>query len=103
MIKIRLARGGAKKRPFYHVVVSDNHAKRDGRYIERLGFYNPVARGGEVPLRIDTARVDYWLKEGAQISATVKKLVREQRTNLVGQAQPQAAEEAAPAAGEAAQ
>ena len=102
MIKIRLARGGAKKRPFYHVVVSDNHAKRDGRYIERLGFYNPIARGGDVPLRIDTARVDYWLGEGAQISETVRKLVKQQRAQLVGQPE-QAEKGPAPVEGEQAQ
>ncbi len=90
MIKIRLARAGARKRPFYHVVVSPGLAKRDGRYIERLGFYNPQARGGEVPLRIDTGRVEYWLGEGAQISDTVKSLVRHQRARLVGEAQAEA-------------
>lgn len=75
MVKIRLARSGAKKRPFYHVVATESRSRRDGRFIERLGFYNPVARGGEVPLKLDVKRVDYWKSQGAQISDRVAHLV----------------------------
>ncbi len=76
MVKIRLARGGAKKRPFYHIVVTDKRNARDGRYIERLGFFNPVAIGGEVPLRVDVERVEYWKGRGAQLSERVLNLVK---------------------------
>lgn len=79
MVKIRLARGGAKKRPFYQVVVSDGRSARGGRFIERLGFFNPIAVGGEQRLRIDLARVDYWCGQGAQVSDRVADLVREAR------------------------
>lgn len=77
MVRIRLARGGSKKNPFYHIVVADIRCKRDGRFIERIGFYNPVARGGEVPLRIDTARAEYWLRNGAQPSDRVRQLLKQ--------------------------
>ncbi|MES1926794.1 30S ribosomal protein S16 [Salinisphaera sp. T31B1] len=76
MVKIRLQRGGAKKRPFYHIVVTDQRYARDGRYIERLGFFNPVAIGGEVPLRLDVERVEYWKGQGAQLSERVTNLVK---------------------------
>ena len=76
MVSIRLARGGSKKRPFYHVVVSDSRSPRDGRYIERIGFYNPRARGQEVELRLDDSRVDYWLSKGAQPSERVASLIK---------------------------
>ncbi len=76
MVKIRLQRGGAKKRPFYHIVVTDMRNARDGRYIERLGFFNPVAIGGEVPLRLDVERVEYWQGQGAQLSERVTNLVK---------------------------
>lgn len=76
MVKIRLQRGGAKKRPFYHIVVTDMRNARDGRYIERLGFFNPVAIGGEVPLRLDVERVEYWKGQGAQLSERVTNLVK---------------------------
>jgi len=79
MVKIRLARGGAKKRPFYHIVVADARSKRDGRRIERIGFFNPLARGQEVRLRLDLERVDYWTGEGAQVSERVKSLVSQAR------------------------
>lgn len=79
MVTIRLSRGGAKKRPFYHIIVTDSRNRRDGRYIERLGFYNPVARSeNEDSLRIDTARVDHWVKLGAQTSDRVAQLLKEQ-------------------------
>ncbi len=76
MVVIRLARGGAKKRPFYRIVVADKRAKRDGRFIEQLGFYNPNARGNEEPLRIDSERLQHWLNEGAQMSERVAQLVK---------------------------
>lgn len=77
MVTIRLARGGSKKRPFYHVHVTDSRKSRDGRYIERVGFFNPIARGQEERLRIDSERVDYWVAKGAQCSDRVKKLITE--------------------------
>ncbi|ADE14099.1 ribosomal protein S16 [Nitrosococcus halophilus Nc 4] len=76
MVTIRLARGGAKKRPFYSIVVADKRNKRDGRHIERLGYFNPVANGGEVPLQIDMERVSYWLSQGAQPSERVAHLIK---------------------------
>jgi small subunit ribosomal protein S16 len=76
MVSIRLARGGSKKRPFYHVVVSDSRSPRDGRYIERIGFYNPQARGQEQELRIDDGRLEYWVSKGAQTSERVANLVK---------------------------
>lgn len=79
MVKIRLARGGAKKRPFYHIVVTDSRNKRDGRKIERIGFFNPVARGQEERLRVNLDRVEYWTGVGAQLSERVKHLVTEAR------------------------
>jgi small subunit ribosomal protein S16 len=77
MVTIRLSRGGAKKRPYYHIVVTDSRNRRDGRYLERVGFYNPlVVSENETSLRIDTDRVEYWLKQGAQTSARVAKLLK---------------------------
>ena len=92
MVVIRLARGGAKKRPFYNLVVADSRDRRDGRFIERVGFYNPVAAAHEEGLRIAHDRVAYWTERGAQLSDTVAMLVK--RANTV---QPAAAS-AAPAA-----
>ena len=80
MVKIRLSRGGAKKHPFYHIVVTDSRKARDGRSIERVGFFNPVARGQEERLRLDLERLDYWTSVGAQLSDRVKTLVSEART-----------------------
>ena len=77
MVNIRLARGGAKKRPFYHSVVSDKRKPRDSGYIERIGYFNPVARGQEVRLHIESDRADYWLKCGAQPTERVAKLLKE--------------------------
>mgnify|MGYP000545161937 CR=1 FL=1 len=91
MVKIRLSRGGAKKKPFYHVVVADIRSRRDGRAIERLGFFNPVARGQEERLRLDLDRVDHWLGNGAGMSDRVAALVRNLRKERA------AAPEAAPA------
>ena len=77
MVKIRLTRGGAKKRPFYHIVVTDQRNKRDGRAIERLGFYNPIAQGNEAKLQLDTARVDHWIGHGAQMTDKVRTLYKQ--------------------------
>jgi small subunit ribosomal protein S16 len=77
MVTIRLSRGGAKNRPFYHVVVTDSRSGRDGRYIERLGFFNPLARGNEEKLRLDSERIDYWKSKGAQPSERVAKLIKD--------------------------
>jgi small subunit ribosomal protein S16 len=77
MVTIRLARGGAKKRPFYNIIVTDSRNKRDGRFIERLGFFNPIAREQEEGLRIDTDRVAHWLARGAKASARVAQLLRQ--------------------------
>lgn len=76
MVVIRLARGGAKKRPFYNVVVADSRNRRDGRFIERVGFYNPVAPEGTEALRLDAERIGYWVGNGAQMSDTVARLVK---------------------------
>ena len=80
---IRLARGGAKKRPFYNIVVADSKERRDGRFIERVGFYNPVASGGEEPLRVAVDRVAYWSGVGAQLSPTVARLVEQAKAKVV--------------------
>ena len=77
MVVIRLARGGAKKRPFYNMVVADSRTRRDGRFIERIGFYNPVASAGEEGLRIASDRLTYWQQQGAQLSPTVARLVKQ--------------------------
>lgn len=77
MVTIRLARGGSKKRPFYYITVSDSRNARDGRFIERVGFFNPIATGGEVRLNVDQERVAYWKGQGAQISERVTSLLKE--------------------------
>jgi small subunit ribosomal protein S16 len=87
MVVIRLARGGANKRPFYNIVVADSRVRRDGRFIERLGFYNPMAAGSEQALRVALDRIEYWSGAGAQVSPTVKR--------LLGQAKQQTAPAAA--------
>ena len=79
MVTIRLSRGGAKKKPFYHIVVTDQRNRRDGRYIERVGFFNPVARGAEEKLRVDLDRIDHWIGNGAQPSDRVSTLVKNYR------------------------
>lgn len=79
MVKIRLARAGAKKHPVYHVVVSDVRSRRDGRFIERIGFYNPMARGQEEKLRIDLGRIQHWVSVGAQPTERVARLVKAQQ------------------------
>lgn len=77
MVTIRLTRGGQKKRPFYHVVATDSRNRRDGSYIERLGFFNPVATGQEERLKLDLERVQYWLGQGAQPSERVAGLIKQ--------------------------
>jgi small subunit ribosomal protein S16 len=77
MVTIRLTRGGAKKRPFYHVVVTDSRNRRDGRYIERLGYFNPIATGKEEGLNLDLERVSYWIGQGAQPSDRVASLIKQ--------------------------
>ncbi len=78
MVTIRLSRGGAKKRPFYHIVVTDSRNRRDGRYLERLGFFNPSATGQEARLELARDRLDYWVGQGAQTSDRVASLAKEQ-------------------------
>ena len=77
MVTIRLARGGAKKKPFYHITVSDSRRARDGRFIERIGFFNPLARGQEERLRLDLDRMAYWQSQGAQVSDRVSSLAKD--------------------------
>lgn len=77
MVVVRLARGGAKKRPFYNMIVADSRSRRDGRFIERVGFYNPRATGGEENLRIQLDRLTYWQSQGAQLSDTVSRLLKQ--------------------------
>ncbi|MBO1272091.1 MULTISPECIES: 30S ribosomal protein S16 [Shewanella] len=77
MVTIRLSRGGAKKRPFYNIVVADSRNARNGRFIERVGFFNPLARGQEEALRLDMDRVQHWLSNGAATSDRVAKLIKD--------------------------
>ncbi len=77
MVKIRLARGGAKKKPFYSIVATDSRKRRDSGYIERIGYFNPVARGQEVRLTIEEERLEYWTSKGAQLSDRVQQLIKE--------------------------
>lgn len=77
MVTIRLARGGSKKRPFYHLTVANSRNARDGRFVERVGFFNPIAAGGEVRLSVNQERVEYWLSQGAQPSERVAALLKE--------------------------
>jgi len=77
MVVIRLSRGGAKARPFFNIVVADKRLRRDGRFIERIGFYNPIASGGEEGLRIAQDRLSYWVGVGAQTSPTVDRLIKQ--------------------------
>ena len=77
MVTIRLARGGSKKRPFYHITVADSRRSRDGRFIERIGFFNPVARGQEERLRLDSERLEHWVAQGAQLSDRVAALAKQ--------------------------
>lgn len=107
MVVLRLSRGGAKNRPFYSIVAADKRARRDGNFIERVGFFNPVASGGEVSLRIAMDRLTYWTSNGAQMSPAVAKLVDRFARQVASQpaaavAVPVAAPSAAPAAAPAA-
>lgn len=77
MVTIRLARGGSKKRPFYNIVVTDSRNARDGRFIERLGFFNPMASGNDESLRIDLERIEHWVSQGAAKSDRVAQLVKQ--------------------------
>lgn len=77
MVTIRLARGGAKKRPFYQVVVTDSRNARDGRFLEKVGFFNPTAQGQAEKVRLDTDRINHWVGLGAQLSDRVAKLVKD--------------------------
>jgi len=79
MVVIRLARGGMKKRPFYSVVVTDSRNRRDGRFIERVGYYNPIASGQEKPLSLNLERIDFWVSKGAQLSDAVSRLIKQVR------------------------
>lgn len=91
MVTIRLARHGSKKNPFYHITVADRRNRRDGAFVERVGFFNPVATGQEEALRVDLERFDYWLSVGARPSESVAKLVKRARRETSA-AQPAAAE-----------
>ena len=77
MVVIRLARGGAKKRPFFNLVVANSQSPRDGRFIERIGFYNPKAPAGQEMFRIENERLSYWRSKGAQLSDTAKRLIKQ--------------------------
>ena len=79
MVTIRLSRGGSKKRPFYHLSVTDSRSARNGRFIERVGFFNPVARGQEEKVRIDLVRLQHWVSQGAQMSDRVAQLVKDNK------------------------
>jgi len=82
MVTIRLARRGSKKRPFYSIVVANSSCARDGRFIEKIGFFNPVAQGQAETLRINLERVDYWVSQGASLSDRVNNLVKNARKNV---------------------
>lgn len=87
MVVIRLSRGGAKKRPFYHVVVADKRRARDSRCIERLGYFNPIASGKDIRLHLNNERVQYWLSQGAQPSDRVQQLLKTVEKEAAGSAQ----------------
>ncbi|HQZ45055.1 MAG TPA: 30S ribosomal protein S16 [Usitatibacteraceae bacterium] len=84
MVVIRMARGGAKNRPFYNVVVADSRMPRDGRFIERIGFYNPKASGNDPSFRIALDRVEHWVSKGAQPSDAVRKLIKRGKAQVAG-------------------
>jgi small subunit ribosomal protein S16 len=98
MVVIRLARGGAKKRPFFNVVVADSRNRRDGRFIERVGFYNPIAAQGEEALRLSVDRISFWQQRGARLSDTVAGLVKRSSKTAAPAASATPATPAAPAA-----
>ena len=97
MVVIRLARGGAKKRPFFNIVVADSRNRRDGRFIERVGFYNPIATQGEEGLRLAVDRINFWQQRGARMSDTVAGLVKRSAKAPAAAASPAAASPAPPA------
>ncbi len=103
MVVIRLARGGAKKRPFFNVVVADSRNRRDGRFIERVGFYNPIAGASEEGLRLSLDRISYWQDRGAKLSETVANLVKKAPVGTVRARQRAAGEPAAEAPAAAAE
>ena len=86
MVIIRLARGGAKKKPFYYITVSDQRNARDGRFIERVGFFNPIARGKEERLRLNLERIQYWSAAGAQPSQRVAALIKQAQSTATTEA-----------------
>ncbi len=86
MVIIRLARGGSKKRPFYTIVVSDQRRQPNGWFIERLGFYNPMANGSEEQIRLNQERVEYWIKNGAKTSERVAHLIRQKKSEAISAA-----------------
>ena len=79
MVTIRLARGGSKKRPFYHITVADSQRSRNGRFVERVGFFNPIARGADEKMRLDLDRIEFWIRQGAQPSERVASLIKRYR------------------------
>jgi len=79
MVTIRLARGGSKKRPFYHITVADSQRSRNGRFVERVGFFNPIAQGADEKMRLDLDRIDFWNRQGAQPSERVASLIKRYR------------------------
>ncbi len=85
MVKIRLSRGGSKKRPFYTILVADQRRSNTGRFIERIGFFNPVAHGDEPGLSLDTERLEHWLTRGAQMSDRVNALYKQERARTAVQ------------------
>jgi small subunit ribosomal protein S16 len=91
MVVLRLSRGGAKARPFFNVVATDSRNRRDGRFIERLGFYNPIAAEGEQGLRLSLDRIEYWRSHGAQVSPTVQRLIKDFAAKNAAQPAPAAA------------
>lgn len=82
MVVIRLARKGAKKNPFYHIVAADSRSSRDGRYIEQMGYFNPTARGSEIRLHVNQERIDYWINHGAQTSDRIASLLKEMKKGV---------------------
>lgn len=84
MVVVRLARGGAKKRPFYHINVTDSRSARNGRYIERLGYFNPIAKGQEKRLVVDSEKLEQWVAKGAQVSDRIKSLMKEEAKKAAG-------------------
>jgi len=85
MVTIRLSRGGTTKRPFYHIVATDHRNRRDGRYLERLGFFNPIASGKDAAFKVDLGRVEYWVGKGAQMSDRVADLLQAHRASQAAQ------------------